>query len=90
MRMDWSRPPTRTGAAVQVGRDLGGGLQVAVGQEEVLTAGREVRRESAADVAGADDGNRGVSNGHRGSPFVTWFPGEAGGAFAGSKAAENR
>src|SRR4029077_2811023 len=40
-------------------------------QEEVLTAGCEVRREPAADVAGADDGNRAFRNGHLGSPFVT-------------------
>jgi hypothetical protein len=33
---------------------------LAAGQEEVLTACREVRREPAADVADADDGNRAI------------------------------
>jgi hypothetical protein len=55
--------------AVEVGRELSGGLLVAACQEEVLTAGREVRREPAADVAGADDGHRGIRNSHSGSPF---------------------
>ena len=54
-----------------VGRDLPGGLLVTAGQEEVLTAGCEVRREPAADVAGADDGHRAVRNGHLAPPFVT-------------------
>jgi hypothetical protein len=35
----------RLGVAVQVGRDLAGGLLVAAGQQEVLAAGREARRE---------------------------------------------
>jgi hypothetical protein len=60
--------------AVEAGRDLPGGLLVAAGQEEVLTAGREVRREPAADVAGADDGNRAIGDGHLGSPSLMWFP----------------
>ena len=50
--------------AIEVGRELPGGLLIAPGQEEVLAAGREVRREPAADVAGADDGNGGVRNSH--------------------------
>jgi len=58
------------GVAVQVGRDLPGGFGVPAGQEEVLTAGREVRSEPAADVAGADDGNRAIRDGHLGSPFT--------------------
>jgi hypothetical protein len=44
--------------------ELSGGLQVTAGQEKVLTAGREVRRERAADVAGADDGDRAIRNSH--------------------------
>ena len=62
------------GVAVEVGRDLRRGVLVAPGQQEVLTAGREVRREPAADVAGADDGNGAVRNSHLGPPSVTWFP----------------
>jgi hypothetical protein len=50
--------------AVEVGRELPVGLLVAAGQEEVLTAGGEVRREPASDVAGADDGNRAIRNSH--------------------------
>ena len=52
-------------------RKIASGLGVPAGQEEVLTAGREVRREPAADVTGADDGNRAIRDGHLGSPF-TW------------------
>jgi hypothetical protein len=62
------------GVAVEVGRDLAGGLLVAAGDQEVQASGREVRREPAADVAGADDGNRAIRDGHCGPPFVTWFP----------------
>jgi len=64
--------------AAEAGRDLAGGLLVAAGQEEVLTAGREVRREPAADVAGADDGHRAVRDSHLVPPFAMWFPQEAG------------
>ena len=64
----------RLGVAVQAGRDLAGGLLVAAGQQEVLPAGREVRRQRAADGAGADDGNRALRNSHCGPPFVMWFP----------------
>ena len=42
--------------AAEVGGGLLRGLLVAAGQQEVLTAGREVRRERAADGAGPDDG----------------------------------
>src|SRR5712692_3868242 len=55
--------------AAQAGRDLRGGVLVAAGQQEVLTACREVRREPAADIAGADDGNRGIRNSHLGHTF---------------------
>jgi hypothetical protein len=37
--------------AAEVSRDLPGGFLVAAGQKEILTAGREVRRQRAADVA---------------------------------------
>src|SRR5208282_1026964 len=56
-----------------VGRHLAGLVLVAAGQEEVLTAGGEIRRERATDGGGADDGNRGVGESHLGQPFVTWF-----------------
>ena len=86
------------GVAVEAGRELPGGLLVAAGQQEVLTAGREVRRERAADGAGADDGNRAIRNSHRGLPFGVVVAvmvkrscsGVSGGAPAGSKAALNR
>ena len=67
----------RFGVAVQVGRDLPGGLLVAAGQQEVLTAGREVRRQRAADGAGSDDGNRAVRDTHLDPPSVMWFPRQA-------------
>ena len=47
--------------------------EFAAGQEEVLTACGEIRRERATDGAGADDGNRDVRESHLGQPFVTWF-----------------
>ena len=73
----------RFGVAVEVGRDLPGGFGVPAGQEEVLTAGREVRREPAADVAGADDRHRAIRDGHLGSPF-TWVVVRRSGRCAGS------
>ena len=59
----------KSAVAAEVGRDLPGGLLVAAGQQEVLTAGREVRRENAADVAGADYGHRAIRNSHLGFTF---------------------
>jgi hypothetical protein len=56
--------------AVETVRNLSGGVLVAAGQEEVLTAGREVRRERAADGAGADDANRATRDGHLDPPSV--------------------
>ena len=62
----------RFGVTAQVSRDLPGGLGVAAGQQEVLTASREFRRQRAADGAGADDRHRAVRISHCDSPSVMW------------------
>jgi hypothetical protein len=56
----WPRRGSRFRVAAEAGGEFPGGLLVPAGQEEVLTAVRELRREPAADIAGADDGNRAV------------------------------
>jgi len=48
--------------SVQSRCDLPSLLLVATGQEEVLAAGRKVRREPATDIARTDDGYRGVGD----------------------------
>jgi hypothetical protein len=56
--------------AVEVSSELPCGLLVASGQEEVLTPCREVCREPAADVAGADDRDRAAGTSHLRPPLV--------------------
>src|SRR5262249_11519485 len=67
------------GVAVQAGGDFLGGVLVAAGEQEVLAAGGEVRRERAADVPGADDGHRAVRNSHLWSTFRDVVSAPAGG-----------